>query len=79
MLEEKSMSASRIVGPALVACLFCTLPAFTQEKKIKRSDLPPAVEKAVEAQTQGVTIRGFSKEKENGQTFYEAELKLPDH
>jgi hypothetical protein len=33
--------------------------ASAQEKKIKRSDLPPAVEKTVAAQSQGATIKGF--------------------
>jgi hypothetical protein len=79
LTEETPMSISREVGLALVASLFLTLPALTQEKKIGRSDLPPAVEKAVAAQSQGATIRGFSEEKENGQTFYEAELVVNDH
>ncbi len=42
--------------------------ASAQEKKIKRSDLPPAVEKTVAAESAGATIRGFSTEKEKGQT-----------
>ena len=50
-----------------------------QEKKIKRSDLPPAVEKTVAAQSEGATIRGFSTEKEKGQTFYELELMVNGH
>jgi hypothetical protein len=50
-----------------------------QEKKIKRSDLPPAVEKTVAAQSEGATIRGFSVEKENRQTFYEAEMTVNGH
>jgi hypothetical protein len=50
-----------------------------QEKKIKRSDLPPAVEKTVAAQSEGATVRGFSMEKENGQTFYEAEMIINGH
>jgi hypothetical protein len=50
-----------------------------QEKKIKRSDLPPAVEKTVAAQSEGATIRGFSTEKEKGQTFYEAEMMVNGH
>jgi hypothetical protein len=58
----------------VVASLFLTVHAWPQEKKIKRSDLPPAVEKTVAAQSQGATIRGFSEEKEHGQTFYEAEF-----
>jgi uncharacterized membrane protein YkoI len=53
--------------------------ASAQEKKIKRSDLPPAVEKTVAAQSAGATIRGFSTEKENGQTLYEAELTVNGH
>jgi hypothetical protein len=53
--------------------------ATAQEKKIKRSDLPPAVEKTVAAQSAGATIRGFSSEVENGQTLYEAELMVHGH
>jgi hypothetical protein len=50
-----------------------------QEKKIKRSDLPPAVEKTVAAQSAGATIRGFSTEKEKGQTLYEVEMTVSGH
>jgi len=53
--------------------------ASAQEKKINRSDLPPAVEKTVAAQSAGATIRGFSTEKENGQTLYEAEMTVNGH
>jgi len=53
--------------------------ASAQEKKIKRSDLPPAVEKTVAAESQGATIRGFSTEKEKGQTLYEAEMTVNGH
>ena len=30
-------------------------------------------------QSKGTTIRGFSREKENGQTYYEAELMVDGH
>jgi hypothetical protein len=50
-----------------------------QEKKIKRSDLPPAVEKTVAAQSEGAIIKGFSTEKENGQIIYEAEMTVNGH
>lgn len=50
--------------------------AEEQEKKIQRSELPAAVEKTVAAQSQGATIKGFSQEKENGQTYYEAEMTV---
>ena len=53
--------------------------AVAQEKQIKRSDLPPAVEKTVVAQSKGATIRGFSEEKEDGQIHYEVELTVDGH
>jgi hypothetical protein len=67
------------MGFAVVASLILTLPAFTQEKKIKHSDLPAAVKKTVATQIHGAKIRGFSEEKENGQTFYEAEWMVNGH
>lgn len=52
---------------------------LAQEKRIKRSDLPAAVEKTVAAQSRSALIRGFSQEKENGQTYYEVELTVNGH
>jgi len=74
------MKISRSISAAAATLLFPIL-VFTQEqeKKISRSDLPPAVEKTLAEQTQGAKIRGFSEEKENGQTFYEAELLVDGH
>jgi len=68
----------RIQKLALFAAVLTTA-AFAQERKIQRSDLPPAVEKTVAAQSQGATIKGFSQEVENGQTLYEAELTVNGH
>src|SRR5258706_15292818 len=61
-----------------VAVLSAT-SAVAQEKKIKRADLPPAVEKTVAAQSAGATVKGFSKETEKGQTYYEAEMIVNGH
>src|SRR5580693_9980189 len=63
----------------LVAGLILATSAAAQEKKIKRSDLPPAVEKTVAAQSAGATIKGFSTEKEKGQTLYEVEMTVSGH
>ena len=63
----------------LVVSLMVLGSAFAQEKKIKRSELPAAVEKTVVEQSKGATIRGFSEEKENGQTTYEAEMLVDGH
>jgi hypothetical protein len=50
-----------------------------QEQRVTRRDLPAAVVRTVDAQAHGARIRGFSKEKENGQTFYEVELRVHGH
>jgi uncharacterized membrane protein YkoI len=63
---------------SVVAVVMAT-SAVAQEKKIKRSDLPPAVEKTVAAQSSGATVKGFSTEKEKGQTYYEAEMVVNGH
>lgn len=72
------MRISSLAIPVLLS-IACTTTALAQEKKIQRSDLPPAVEKTVAAQSQGATVRGFSEEKENGKTYYEAELLVNGH
>ena len=59
--------------------VFAATSSFAQEKKIKRSDLPPAVEKTVATQSAGATVKGFSKENENGQTYYEAQMVVNGH
>jgi len=53
--------------------------AAAQEKKIQKKDLPPAVEKAVDAETKGAEVKGFAKETEKGKTFYEAETMVNGH
>ncbi len=75
------MTISRAITVSAVATMLFGVLALAQdqEKKIKRSDLPPGVEKAVAEQSQGATIRGFSEEKEHGQTFFEAELMVKGH
>lgn len=74
------MTIIRGIGLAPFAALLLTASFGTaQEKKIKRSDLPPAVEKTVAEQSVGATVRGFSTEKEKGQTFYEAEMTVNGH
>ena len=74
------MRMSRAIPVAAATMLFSVFAtAQEREKKIQRSDLPPAVETAVAKQSKGATVRGFSQEKENGQTYYEAELMVNGH
>jgi hypothetical protein len=72
------MKVNYLVALAAAGLLLAGI-ASAQEKKIPRSDLPPAVEKTVAAQSAGATIRGFSTEKEKGQTLYEAEMTVNGH
>jgi hypothetical protein len=75
------MKTPHVFTLVAVVVAVCAAPSRSQEqeKKISRADLPAAVQKSVAAQTQGATIRGFSEEKENGQTFYETELMVNGH
>src|ERR1700686_1629667 len=73
------MTITRLFAGVFVSTVLFATIATAQEKKINRSDLPAAVEKTVAAQSQGATVRGFSQEKENGQTFYEVELMISGH
>ena len=50
-----------------------------QERKIKREQLPPAVEKTVARESEGATIKGFSTEIEHGRKLYEASLIVNGH
>jgi hypothetical protein len=70
------MNVSCKIGSMTIAGLLIGGVAAAQEKKIKRSDLPAAVEKTVAAQSSGATIRRFSKETENGRIFYEVEMTV---
>ncbi len=49
------------------------------EVAIKRSDLPPAVEKTAAAESAHATVKGFVREVENGVTLYEMELVVDGH
>lgn len=64
-----------LFGLAVLVATYC----LGQEKKIQRSDLPPAVEDTVAAEGRGAVIRGFSMENDNGQTYYEAEMTVNGH
>ena len=71
---------NRLTYPLLTASVLAvTVCALAQEKKIDRAALPPAVQKTVQAQSQGATIKGFTTEVENGKRAYEAEMMVNGH
>jgi hypothetical protein len=69
----------RIAIMFVIAVFTAVTGATAQEKKITKADLPEAVQKTVDAQSQGATIRGFSTKIENGKRIYEAELTVNGH
>jgi hypothetical protein len=77
--EHEPMMISRVCLPILFLTVLLAASSAAEERQIKRSHLPPAVEKTVALQSKGATIRGFSEEKENGQTYYEAQMVVDNH
>jgi hypothetical protein len=75
---ENAMKTSTLLL-VLTISLGTVASAQEQEKKIQRADLPPAVEKTVTAESQGATVKSFSEEKEDGQTYHEAEMLVSGH
>jgi hypothetical protein len=73
------MGGTRKYLMSLGGMLLVALACSAQEQKIQRSELPPAVEAKVAAESAGATIKGFSREKEKGQTIYEMELVVNGH
>jgi hypothetical protein len=73
------MTILRTMAIANLVSFFIVGAIFAQEKKIQRSDLPPAVEKTVAQVSAGATIKGFSQETENGQTSYEVAMLVNGH
>ena len=70
---------ARLAVLSVITGLVVLTTAHSQEKKIKREALPPAVEKTVSEQSQVATIKGFSTEVENGKRLYEVELTVNGH
>jgi hypothetical protein len=73
------MTILRNTGIVIASGFFLTGMALAQETKIKRSDLPPAVEKTVAEVSKDATIKGFNKEKEDGKISYEVEMVVNGH
>ena len=73
------MRCLRKTSIAVFAVVFIVGIGSTQEKRIKRSDLPAAVDKTVTKVSQGATIKGFSEETENGKMTYEVAMIVNGH
>jgi hypothetical protein len=70
--SRRTLAAISVLLPVVAA-------AQKHETEIQRSEPPRAVEKAVGEHSMVSTTNGFSREEENWQTFYEAELMVNGH
>ncbi len=68
-----------ILMAAFAVAIFAAVNCLAAEQKITRNDLPDAVRKTADAQSQGATVRGYAKEKENGQWEYEVQTVVNGH
>jgi hypothetical protein len=73
------MNMTKMTTVVALATLAVTVSVHAEEKKIKRSDLPAAVEKTVAEQSKDAIIKGFSTEVEDGKKIYEAEMTVNGH
>lgn len=76
------MNRNRVIGftaMMVAACVWFGTGAMAQEKHIKKSDLPAAVQKTAEEQSKGATVRGYTQETEDGKLEYEVEMTVNGH
>jgi uncharacterized membrane protein YkoI len=69
----------RLASVCLTAALLATANTSISEDQIKKSDLPPAVQKTADAQSTGATVLGYTKDVEHGRVKYEVQLMMGDH
>jgi hypothetical protein len=69
----------RLASVCLTAALLAMANTSIAEDQIKKSDLPPAVQKTADAQSTGATVLGYAKDVEHGRVEYEVQLMVGDH
>jgi uncharacterized membrane protein YkoI len=66
--------------PLIIAQLFFLAGTIAaQEKQLKKSDLPAAVQKTADEQSKGATITGYKQETEAGKPAYEVKMTVNGH
>lgn len=69
----------RIGSLVIVVAVTVSSLALAQEKKMRKSDLPAAVQKTAAEQSEGATVRGYATEMDGGKRLYEVELMKDGH
>ena len=67
-MRKVQIVCSVSLGVAQILC--------ASEAKVSFQDLPAAVQASAKRQSKGATVRGYAKEIEHGQTYYEVETKI---
>lgn len=70
---------SAITWAFVVSALLCTVQVKAKDKSLKKSDLPAAVQKTADEQSQGAEVRGYSSEMEGGTLEYEVQMTIHVH
>jgi hypothetical protein len=68
-----------VVFVTVAAACVVVAQAGAQEKPLRKSDLPPAVQKTAEALSKGATIRGYASEIAEGKLAYEVMMTVHGH
>lgn len=72
-MQIETVATTLLLGVAIVS------QGSAQERKLKRSELPAAVQRTAGTQSVGAKVRGYSTEMENGQRVYEVEMTMRGH
>ncbi len=70
------MKPAQWTVPVVLLALVVAGEATAQEKRLKKSELPSAVQKTVAEVSHGARIRGYSSEVEGGQLQYEVAMTV---
>lgn len=75
---SRSLQSCLLLFGTLLLSPFIT-PAQDSEKQVRMKDLPPAVQKTVQEQSQGAKLKGLAREVKKGEIAWEAELLINGH
>ena len=79
--QRRNLKLKSAGSPVVIAVvsLFCAAASHAAEKKISQSDLSAAVQKTAQEQSKGATVKGYTRDNENGQLEYEVEMTVNGH
>jgi hypothetical protein len=73
------MSASLRLQLSALFLALTSVNIWAAEQRISRAELPLLVQKTADAQASGATVRGYSKDTEDGKLEYEVEMTVNGH